>query len=92
MEGELGQSGGSGSTGAAAFEAAAAVAGDAGELAVDVGASGASPDPAGPVVRRGGEGAVGEGVEGEAATLQDVVAGVWLDGWPDGKGTVVDDG
>lgn len=56
------------------------------------GAPGAGPDTAGPVGGGGGEGTVGVGWEGEAAALEDWVAGVGLDGWPDGEGAVVDEG
>lgn len=92
VKGELGQSGRGGPTGTVALDAAAAVARHAGEFAANVDAAGSSPDPAGPVARRGGEGAVGESVEGEAASFQDVVAGVRLYGWPYGEGAIVNDG
>lgn len=61
-------------------------------MVVGVGAASAGPDAAGPVSGGSWEGAVGEGVEGEAATFEDGVAGVGLDGWPNGVGTVVDKG
>ncbi|RXH84542.1 hypothetical protein DVH24_032826 [Malus domestica] len=52
---------------------------------------GAGPDAAGPGLDGGGEGAMVEGFEEEAAALKDGVAGVGLDGGPDGEGAVVDD-
>lgn len=55
-------------------------------------AAGSSPDATGPVGGWSGEGAVGVGWEREATFLEDRVAGVGLNGWPDGEGTVVDDG
>ncbi|PQQ04287.1 hypothetical protein Pyn_18879 [Prunus yedoensis var. nudiflora] len=54
-----------------------------------LGAVGASPDPTRPGLGRGGEGAVGEGGEVEAAALEDGVAGVGLDAGPEGEGAVV---
>ncbi|PSS14266.1 Osmotin-like protein [Actinidia chinensis var. chinensis] len=92
VEAELGEGGWGGASGAGALDAAAAVAGGAGEAAVGVGAGGAGPDAAGPVLFGAGEGAVGELVEVEPAALEDGVAGVGLDGGPDGVGTVVDYG
>lgn len=79
-------------SGAVAFDFAAAVAGGAGEAVVGVRAARSGPDPTRPVVVRSGEGAVGECVESETAALQDVVAGVGLDGRPDSERTVVDQG
>ena len=35
---------------------------------------------------------MGESVESEATALEDGVAGVGLDGWPDGEGAVVNQG
>lgn len=90
VEAELGQGGWSGPAESVAFQAVAAVASDAGEFAVGVGAAGSGPDPARPVLGRSGEGAVGEAMEIEAATFEDWVAGVGLDGRPDGEGAVVD--
>lgn len=93
VEAELDEGGGGGAAEAFALEAAGAVAGGAGEVAAGVvGAPGAGPDAAGPVLGGGGEGAVGEGGEGEAAALEDLVAGVGLDGGPNGEGAVVDEG
>ncbi|KAI0519178.1 hypothetical protein KFK09_006620 [Dendrobium nobile] len=92
VECELGEGSGGGAGEAGAFEAVAAVASGAGEMGACVGAASATPDAAGPVVSWGGEGAVGEGGEAEAAVFEDVVAGVGGDGWTDGEGTVVDDG
>lgn len=74
------------------FETVAAVSGDARELAVVVGAAGSAPYATGPVGRWWGEGAVGVGWESEATFFKDGVASVGLNGWPDGEGTVVDDG
>lgn len=91
VEAELGQCGGGGAAEAVALQAAAAVTGDAGEVAVGVGAVAAGPYTAGPVGVGGGEGAVGEGVENEAAALQHRMAGVGQNGGPNGEGTVVDD-
>ncbi|KAI3806389.1 hypothetical protein L1987_22292 [Smallanthus sonchifolius] len=71
---------------------AGAVAGGAGEVAVFVGAVSAGPEAAGPVDGGGREGAVGVGVESEASAFEDGVAGVGLDGRPDGEGAVVYDG
>lgn len=92
VECDLGQRRRSLPAGAVAFDSAAAVAGGAGEVVVGVRAAGSGPDPTRPVVVRGGEGMVGESVESETASLEDVVAGVGLDGWPDSEGTVVDHG
>lgn len=92
VEGELGEGGRGGAAGAGALEAATAVAGGAGEAVAGVGAVGAGPDPARPVLGRSGKGPVGEFFEGEAAALEDGVAGVGLDGGPDGEGAVVDHG
>lgn len=75
-----------------ALETVSAVSGDAGEFAVVVGAAGTTPDATGPVGGWCGEGAVGVGWESEATFFEDGVAGVGLNGWPDGEGTVVDDG
>lgn len=44
------------------------------------------------MLSRGGEGVMGESVKSEAAALEDGVAGVGLDGWPDGEGAVVNQG
>lgn len=90
VKGELCQRGWCGPTESVAFQAAAAVTRDAGELAVGFGAAGSGPDPARPVLGRSGEGAVGEAMEIEAATFEDWVAGVGLNGRPDGEGAVVD--
>lgn len=55
-------------------------------------AAGSCPDSAGPVLVGRREGAVGEGREEEAAAFRDGVAGVGLDGGPDGVRAVVDQG
>lgn len=75
-----------------AFEAVAAVSGDAGEFTVVVVAAGSPPDATGPVGVWRKERTVGVGRESEATFLQDRVACVGLNGWPDGEGTVVNDG
>lgn len=75
-----------------AFEAVSAVSGDAGEFAVVVGTAGSGPDATGPVCGWSVEGAVSVLWESETTFLQDGVASVGLNGWPDGEGTVVDDG
>lgn len=92
VEAELDEGGRGFAAGAVALKLAAAVAGGAGEAFVSGDAAGAAPDAAGPVLGRGREGTVGEGVEGEAAALQDGVADVGLDGGPDGVRAVVDQG
>lgn len=92
VEVELRQGDGGGASSPVALEAAAAVPGGAGESVVRIGASGTGPDAAGPESGRGWEGTVGEGVEGEAAALEDLVARVGLYGRPDSEGAVVDDG
>ena len=92
VEAELSYSGWGGAAQAVALEAVAAVAGGAGEAVVGVGAAGTGPDPTRPVLSRGGEGAMGASVESEAAALEDGVAGVGLDGWPDGERAVVNQG
>lgn len=74
------------------FETVTAVSGDTRELAVVVGAAGSAPYATGPVGRWWEKGAVGVGWESEATFLEDGVTGVGLNGWPDGEGTVVDDG
>lgn len=91
VEVQLDEGGRRGAAQAVALQAAAAVAGGAGEVAVGVRAAGSGPDSAGPVGGRRGERAVSEGVEGEAAALENGVAGVGLDCRPDGEGTVVDE-
>ncbi|CAN6559618.1 unnamed protein product [Malus baccata var. baccata] len=91
VEADLGKGGGGGAAGSVALEAAAAVSGEAGEVRSVLGAVGAGPDAPGPGLGGSGEGAVGEGVEEEAAPLEDGVAGVGLDGGPDGEGAVVDE-
>lgn len=90
VEAELGQRGGRRSAEAVAFEAVAAVACGAVEVAVAVGAAGSGPDPARPVLGRGGEGAVGQAVECKPALFEDRVAGVGLDAGPDRVGAIVD--
>ena len=44
------------------------------------------------MLSRGGEGMMGESVESETTALEDGVAGVGLDGWPDGERAVVNQG
>lgn len=61
VEAELGQRRRSPPAGAVALELAAAVSGVAGEAVVVADAAGSGPDPAGPVLGRRREGAVGEG-------------------------------
>ncbi|GLT65084.1 hypothetical protein SLA2020_375410 [Shorea laevis] len=90
VETELGEGGRGGATKAVALEAAATVSGGAGEVAVGIVAASASPDAARPVLGRGGEGAVGESVEGKPTLLKDGKASVGLDSGPDSEGTVVD--
>lgn len=92
MEAELGESSWSLAAGAVAFEFSAAVTGLAGEVFVVTDAAGTSPDTAGPVLVGGGEGAVREGGEEEAAAFGNGVAGVGLNGGPDGVRAVVDEG
>lgn len=75
-----------------ALEAVSAVSSDAREFSVVVGAAGSTPDATGPVGGWWRERAVGVGWESEATFLEDGVTGVGLNGWPDGEGTVVDDG
>lgn len=92
VKAELRQRSRGGSAQTVAFEPAAAVAGCAREAVVGVGAAGSGPDTSRPVLGRGGEGAMGEAVEREAAALEDGVTCVRLDGWPDRKGAVVNQG
>ncbi len=61
-------------------------------MVVGVGAAGSGPDPTRPVLVRGREGVVGESVESEAPALEDSLAGVGLNGWPNREGTVVNQG
>lgn len=75
-----------------AFEAVSAVSGEAGELAVVVGTPGSGPDATGPVCGWSEEGAVGIFLESESTFLKDGVACVGLNGWPNGEGTVVNNG
>lgn len=90
----MGQRGGELASETAALESAFAVAGGADELAaVGVGnATGAGPDVSGPVVGRSGEGAVGESWKVKAALVEDGVADVGLNGGPNGKVAVIDEG
>lgn len=90
----MGQRGGELASETAALESAFAVAGGADELAAVVGgnATGAGPDVSGPVVGRGGEGAVGESWKVKAALVEDGVADVGLNGGPNGKVAVIDEG
>lgn len=90
VEVHLRQRGGRGPAEAVTLEAVAAIAGGAGESGSVVVAVCAGPYAARPWARGGGEGAVGEFFEGETATFEDRVAGVWLDCGPDGEGAVVD--
>lgn len=92
VEVELSERSRSCATETVALETVSAVSGDAREFAVVVGAAGSTPDTTGPVGGWWGERAVGVGWESEATFLEDGVAGVGLNGWPDGEGTVVDDG
>jgi hypothetical protein len=61
-------------------------------VVVGVGAAGSGPDPTRPVLVRGREGVVGESVESEATAIEDSLAGVGLNGWPNRGGTVVNQG
>ena len=61
-------------------------------MVVGVGAAGSGPDPTRPVLVRGREGVVGESVESEATAIEDSLAGVGLNGWPNREGTVVNQG
>jgi len=88
----LRQGGGGGATSTVALETAAAVSAGAGKGGAGVGAAGTGPDPARPVDVGDGDGLVGEGVEGEATAGEDWVAGVGLNGWPDGVVAVVNEG
>ena len=61
-------------------------------MVVGVGAAGSGPDPTRSVLVWGREGVVGESVESEATALEDSMAGVGLNGWPNREGTVVNQG
>ena len=87
VEAELGEGG---TTSAIALDAAIVVAGGVGEMVVVVSTAGSGPNATKPVDGGGREGAVGEGVEGEAAPLEDGVSRVWMNGWIEGEGAVVD--
>lgn len=58
-------------------------------MTVGVCAACTGPDPTGPVLGRGGEGAVCKALEGEAAAFKNGVAAVGLNGGPDSERTVV---
>lgn len=91
VEAELDQGCRSCTTQPVALEAVAAVSGDAREQPVGVSTAGSTPEPAGPMLARCGEGVVGEAVECEPAFLENWVTGVGLDGGPDGVRAVVDE-
>ena len=61
-------------------------------MVVVVGAAGSAPDPTRPLLVRDGERVVGESLESEATALEDSLAGVGLNGWPNREGTVVNQG
>lgn len=90
VKGELCKRGRGSSTEAVALQTVAAITCDAREVTMGVGAASAGPDPARPVLGRSWEGAVGETLKVEAASFEDGMASVGLNGWPDREGTVID--
>lgn len=89
VEAELRQRDGGGTTEAVALYAVAAVSRGAVEMAVGMGAAGSSPDTTGPVGGGCREGTVGQGIEGEAASFEDGLAGVGLDSWVNRERAVI---
>ncbi|KAL8092258.1 hypothetical protein AgCh_034521 [Apium graveolens] len=91
MERELGQSGRWSPATATAFHfSCAAVTGGTGKVAAVSVAVSTSPQTARPMSCGCRERAVGEGREEEASALEEDVAGVGLDSWPNREWAVVD--
>ena len=92
VEAELSQSSWGDATSAVALQATTTVAGCTGEVVVVVSATSTGPDPARPVAVGYRDGDVRECVEDEATAVENRVAGVGLNGWPDSEFAVVNQG